>query len=88
MPKIDTSEIILKGIGASPGICIGKAYLVGQEGVNVIKRYPIATKDLADEVQRFKTAVQKSKEELREITANSPEDIRSHLNILNHTSCC
>ncbi len=81
MPKIDTSEIILKGIGASPGICIGKAYLVGQEGVNVIKRYPIATKDLADEVQRFKTAVQKSKEELREITANSPEDIRSHLNI-------
>ena len=26
-------ELVLKGISASPGICIGKAYLVGKEGV-------------------------------------------------------
>ena len=30
----DDTEIKLHGIAASPGICIGKAYLVGREGVD------------------------------------------------------
>ncbi len=29
-------ELTLTGISASPGICIGKAYLVDREGVDVI----------------------------------------------------
>ena len=33
-------EIRLKGISASPGICIGKAYLVDREGVDVVKTLP------------------------------------------------
>jgi len=31
----DTNEIVLNGIGASPGICIGKAYMVDKEGTDV-----------------------------------------------------
>ena len=41
MEKKKTQEMILKGIGGSPGICIGKAYLVDKEGVDVIKKYVI-----------------------------------------------
>ena len=37
----EPKEIILTGISASPGICIGKAYRVEREGVDVIKRYII-----------------------------------------------
>ena len=33
-PTLD--EIIIKGLNASPGICIGKAYIVDQEGVDVV----------------------------------------------------
>ena len=37
----EQKEIILEGISASPGICIGKAYLVDHEGVDIVKRYQI-----------------------------------------------
>ena len=36
-----TEDIILKGINASPGVCIGKAYLVDREGVEVVEKYRI-----------------------------------------------
>ena len=39
--KEEQQEIRLSGISASPGICIGKAYLVDQEGVDVIEKYYI-----------------------------------------------
>ena len=34
-------EIHLHGIDVSPGICIGKAYLVGKEGVDIVDKYLI-----------------------------------------------
>ena len=46
-------ELILTGISASPGICIGKAYLVDREGVDVIKRYQIEKSGLQNEKNRF-----------------------------------
>ncbi|GBC62774.1 phosphoenolpyruvate--protein phosphotransferase [Desulfonema ishimotonii] len=74
MERSEAQEIILKGIGAAPGICIGKAYLVDKEGVNVIKKYHIGTDDLEGEINRFKTAVKRAKEELRAIIEDTPED--------------
>ena len=41
MPNSDIQEITLKGIGGSPGICIGKAYLVDKEGVDVVEKYSV-----------------------------------------------
>ena len=76
------SEIILSGISASPGICIGKAYIVDREGVDVIKRYRISQADVKNEINRFKTAVKQAKAELNEIIANTPEGLQQHSDIL------
>ncbi|MBW1696266.1 MAG: phosphoenolpyruvate--protein phosphotransferase [Deltaproteobacteria bacterium] len=75
-------EIILTGIGASPGICIGKAYLVDKEGVEVVQKYSIEEKDLESEINRFKAAVKKATDELHEIIENTPEVFRQHAYIL------
>ncbi len=75
-------EIVLTGISASPGICIGKAYLVDREGVDVIKRYQIPEQGLQKEKNRFKKAVKKAKSELNDIIANIPEGLYQHSDIL------
>jgi phosphoenolpyruvate-protein phosphotransferase (PTS system enzyme I) len=82
MEDQESQEIILNGIGGSPGICIGKAYLVDKEGVDVVKRYLVREESLSAEVGRFKTAVKKAREELRKIIGNTPEDFRQHTQIL------
>lgn len=77
-----SNEIRLKGINASPGICIGKAYLVGSEGVDVVESYYIGDKELQNEIKRFKSAVKAAADELRVISENVPEDLRKHSDIL------
>ena len=78
----DAKELILEGIGGSPGICIGKAYLVDKEGVDVVKKYVVREDSLSTEVGRFKTAVKKAREALRKIIDDTPEDLRQHAQIL------
>jgi phosphotransferase system enzyme I (PtsI) len=75
-------EIRLKGIIGSPGICIGKAYRVDREGVDVVEKYRIDEADLKSEKNRFKAAVQKATEELKGIIKNTPETYREHAQIL------
>jgi phosphotransferase system enzyme I (PtsI) len=77
------SELVLTGINASPGICIGKAYLVDRGGVDVIKRYHILKTGLQNETNRFKKAVKQAKSELNDIISNTPEGLRRHSDILN-----
>jgi phosphotransferase system enzyme I (PtsI) len=74
--ETDAQEITIKGIGASPGICIGKAYLVDREGVDILRHYHIPEGKLSDEIKRFKTAVKKARDELDRIVANSPEELK------------
>ncbi len=76
-----TEEIIIKGINASPGICIGKAYLVDREGVEVVEKYRIEDKKRSNEIKRFKAAVKKARDELRKIVEKSPEELQ-HAHIL------
>ncbi|MEA3416059.1 MAG: phosphoenolpyruvate--protein phosphotransferase [Thermodesulfobacteriota bacterium] len=75
-------ELILNGIGGSPGICIGKAYLVDKEGVDVVRKYFIEKGNLPDEIKRFKAAVKKAKDELEAIIKNSHEELRQQRYIL------
>ncbi len=82
MSDSDTQEIRLKGISASPGICIGKAYLVDREGVDVIEKYAVAEDRLEEEVNRFKTAVSQAEAAMREIIENTPEELRQSSFIL------
>ena len=82
MPKKLSEEIVLNGISASPGICIGKAYLVDKEGVDVVQKYAIDPTDLNAEINRFKTAVKAVTDELHAIIENTPETFREHAYIL------
>ncbi|MDA3821947.1 MAG: phosphoenolpyruvate--protein phosphotransferase [Bacteroidales bacterium] len=74
MADKDTSEIVLNGIGASQGICIGKAYLVDKEGVDVVEKYFIDKKKLKKEIKRFKSAVKSAKDEVQAIIEDTHEE--------------
>ncbi|MBW1867372.1 MAG: phosphoenolpyruvate--protein phosphotransferase [Deltaproteobacteria bacterium] len=73
---------LLEGISGAPGICIGKAYLVDTEGVDVVEKYFIDSEALADEIIRFKAAVKDSRDELLEIIKNTPEELHQSSYIL------
>ena len=75
-------QIALEGISGAPGICIGKAYLVDTEGVDVVEKYFIHSDALADEVIRFKAAVKDTRDELLEIISNTPEELHQGSYIL------
>ncbi len=75
-------EMILKGISGSPGICIGKAYVVDREGVNIIERYPVSEAMVPQETDRFKNAVAKAKKEHARIIQALDKDVSETLNIL------
>ena len=79
--ETEAQEVIIKGINASPGICIGKAYVVDSEGVEVVPKYRIGAKELSNEVKRFKAAVKNARDELRKIVEKSPEELQ-HAHIL------
>ena len=82
MTDTGSREIMLSGINASPGICIGKAYIVDREGVDVIKKYFIGEDDIEKEIKRFKSAVNKAKNQLLAIMNNASEELRDHAYIL------
>ncbi|WP_155318504.1 phosphoenolpyruvate--protein phosphotransferase [Desulfosarcina alkanivorans] len=82
MKDQEFQETILKGIGGSPGICIGKAYLVDKEGVDVVKKYVVPAESLSGEVGRFKTAVKNARAELQRIIDKTPQELRQHAQIL------
>lgn len=82
MNSVKSEQVVLEGIGGSPGICIGKAYLVEREGVNLIKRYRIENEDVPKEIARFKHAVRKAKEDHAAIIESLDPDLSEHLNIL------
>jgi len=81
---------VLKGIPASPGISIGKAFLFDtHEIIQVIKR-PILDEEVSKEVHRFKEALNKTRQEIskikdkisREIGAEHGEIFSAHLLVL------
>ncbi len=82
MTDSDLREITLTGIGVSPGICIGKAYLVDVEEVDIVEKYHIAPSHALSEIKRFKLAVKKAKNELHAIIENTPDAIKEHADIL------
>lgn len=77
-----SGQISIKGISGSPGICIGKAYLVDKEGVNLIKRYPISDAQIPNEIDRFKQAVSKAKIDYAKIIESIDKTIEDNLDIL------
>ena len=76
------SENIFKGIGASPGIVIGRAYLLDRRKV-VVAGHQILDVDVKGEVVRFKKALEDSKSQIEDIRKRFTKDLgRSHRYIL------
>ncbi len=77
-------EIRLVGVAGSPGICIGKAYLIDTDstGVELVEKYLINKDNISAEKNRFKTAVKNAKDELARIIEEMPADLREHVHIL------
>ena len=63
--KSDTNQksYILRGVGASPGIAIGPAFVLKDDDL-VIGRWQIGKSNLKDEIHRLKTALAHTKEEM------------------------
>ncbi len=75
-------EIVYRGIVASPGIVIGRAYLLDRRKVVVAGRR-IEDLSVKDEVARFKRAVDRSKSQLEELKKRFSKGLgKSHLYIL------
>ncbi len=77
-----SGEFTLTGISGSPGICIGKAYLVDREGVDVIEKYFVGQHEVNTEINRFKSAVKHARDELSAIIEDIPEELRENTYIL------
>lgn len=82
MNKTRPGQMTIRGISGSPGICIGKAYVVDREGVNLIKRYPISEAMVPAEIDRFKNAVIKAKNDHAKVIESLDHDLIENLNIL------
>ena len=82
MDKTGTGQMTIRGISGSPGICIGKAYIVDREGVNLIKRYPVSEAMVPAEIDRFKNAVASAKNDHAKVIKSLDHDLGENLNIL------
>ncbi len=82
MNKTRPGQMTIRGISGSPGICIGKAYVVDREGVNLIKRYPVNEAMVPAEIDRFKNAVIKAKNDHSMVIKSLDHDLSENLNIL------
>ncbi len=64
--RTERKNIVLRGVPASPGISIGEILLVGKRDVWYIER-DLADGEIDSEVERFKAAVEKAKNEIRSL---------------------
>lgn len=65
-------ELVLRGIGASPGIAIGKALLLKKDGIVVEEK---TVEDTASELERLQKAIERSAKEVEKIYHTAAEKI-------------
>ena len=62
--RIKKSDLLLKGIGVSPGIIIGRAFLIGADEIEVSGNPLNAEAEINQEINQLKHAIKKSKQQL------------------------
>ncbi|MFH1076902.1 MAG: phosphoenolpyruvate--protein phosphotransferase [Pseudomonadota bacterium] len=82
MSETQSANIMLKGIGGSPGIAIGKAYLVERGNMDVVQRYHISKEHVRSETKRFQDAVANAKKEINKVMDDLPKEYRESAYIL------
>ncbi|MDP8234580.1 MAG: phosphoenolpyruvate--protein phosphotransferase [Candidatus Saelkia tenebricola] len=70
-------EQIIKGVSASPGIAIGKAYVISDDVFKVEKRI-IKDADLSEEIKNLETALLKTKREIVDIQSKMAKEMGSN----------
>lgn len=75
MEKKGSQELVFRGVAASPGIAIGKAYLVDRKRMEIPRFFLVDLRNVPEEVDRFHEAVRRSQEELREIQKRMTDPI-------------
>ena len=80
--QITTENIKLTGIAVSPGIVIGKARLVDRSKQKIIYQYLINESEIHREVERFKKALELTKEQLLSLKQQMSDSIKKHSFIL------
>jgi phosphotransferase system enzyme I (PtsI) len=75
-------NVTFQGIAGSPGIAIGKAYLVEHEAVEVVEKRSVPPGQIRAEVKRFKEAVKRAQTHLKGIISDVPREFRDHTYIL------
>ncbi len=73
--------VVLKGIGASPGIAMGPAFILDKECHKVVK-YHLTPHEVEAEKDRFRRAVDRAEAELRGLIADLPQELHEHTTIL------
>ena len=66
MDKPSDSQVVIQGIGVSPGIAVGPAFLLAEESMHVPERR-IAPDDVLGEISRFEEALIETRKQIRQI---------------------
>ena len=83
MRKARTAKINkLEGIAVSPGIIVGKARLVDRSRVKILYQYLIGDKQVSQEVERFREALNTTKEQIIALKNGMPDQLKRHAFIL------
>ncbi|MBW2622227.1 MAG: phosphoenolpyruvate--protein phosphotransferase, partial [Deltaproteobacteria bacterium] len=82
IPEFIDKDTVLTGVAASPGVVIGKAYMVDRSKVDIVYQYLIDESFIGQEVDRFNEAVNQTQTQLEEIRAEMPPELSDHAHIL------
>ncbi|MEJ2672605.1 MAG: phosphoenolpyruvate--protein phosphotransferase [Deltaproteobacteria bacterium] len=74
-------NLTIQGIPASPGIVMGTAFVMTQQG-QVSTRLLYTDKEVAEELQRFSRAVDQTEEEITSLREEIADDLKEHAHIL------
>lgn len=82
--EVKKQVVLMKGIGVSSGIVIGKAYVLDRGMVEPAQFCYLDIKDTDNEIERFKNALKESREQLQRIKKKMEEDQRGkeHIRII------
>ena len=76
---IQTHDLEVAGTAVSPGIAMGAAYHFTQIDLTSLEENSLPVDDIASELLRLETALQKSLEQLRGLQADNREDDRKDI---------
>src|SRR5208337_4661311 len=79
---MNNSSLTIKGIGAAPGIAIGKAYLLERGRIPVPRYRLFGDEAVHDECRRFEEAVAKAESDLESIKRSIKSEFREHARLL------